>query len=107
MSYALRNTSEYLGKKGDTHWWAWTAFIDATEGDNINDIKYVEYQLHSSFKNPIKKSRKASDNFAITLNGWGTFVLRARIVFKDPQIKTLALSHNLVFEQGENEYENV
>ena len=107
MSYALRNKSEYLGKKGNTHWWSWTAFIDANEGDSINDIKYVEYQLHSSFKNPIKKSRKASDNFSITLKGWGTFLLRARVVFKDPQGKTLSLSHTLEFKQGGNEHENI
>lgn len=90
MSYALRNKSEYLGKKGNTHWWSWTAFIDANEGDSINDIKYVEYQLHSSFKNPIKKSRKASDNFSITLKGWGTFYCGQELF-----LKTLKSKHCL------------
>lgn len=107
MSYTLRNSSKYLGKKGDTHWWTWTAFIEASNGDTLNDVKYVEYQLHSSFTNPIKKSRKSSDGFSITLKGWGTFLLRARVVYKDPEKPALSLTHTLLFEDGDNEYENV
>lgn len=97
MSYSLQNTSRYLGEKGDTHWWSWTAFIKATDAESLKDIKYVEYQLHSSFENPIKKSRKESENFSITLKGWGTFLLRARIIFKDPNKEALLLTHDLKF----------
>lgn len=106
MSFALKNTSKYLGMKGGTGWWSWTAYIESLNGEDLNEIKYVEYKLHSSFENPIKKSRKFSEGFPITMKGWGTFELKARIVFKDSTIRPIQLSHDLRFEGGESQWEN-
>ncbi len=107
MSFILKNTSEYIGKKGETHWWSWTASIEATGNSSINDVKYVEYQLHSSFKNPVKRIRNSETGFAISAKGWGTFLLRARIMFKDLERKAVSLEHVLEFVDGDKEYENI
>lgn len=97
MSYTLTNNSEHAGTKGGTDWWRWTAFIEATDDSKLDDIKYVEYQLHSSFKNPIKRIRKPNDGFALSMKGWGTFLLRARLVFNDSSKVPITLEHELQF----------
>ncbi|WP_223789428.1 pYEATS domain-containing protein [Marinicella meishanensis] len=100
MSFALTNTSRFYDTQGGTDWWQWKAFIEASDKASLDDIEYVEYQLHSSFRNPIKKSRNAAKAFAITNLGWGTFMLRARVVFKDKSKEPLLLEHYLEFENS-------
>jgi transcription initiation factor IIF auxiliary subunit len=97
MSYVLTNSAEHVETKGGTNWWRWTAFIEAKGSSNLEKIKYVEYQLHSSFKNPIKRVRTSSDGFALSMKGWGTFLLRARVVFEDSSMKPIMLEHSLQF----------
>ena len=66
--------------------------------EELNKIEYVEYHLHSSFKNPVKRVRKIGGGFALSMKGWGTFNLKARVVFKDKNTNPLLLSHYLKFE---------
>ncbi len=98
MSFVLKNTSKYIEKKGKTHWWLWKAFIETSGISSLDDVKYVEYQLHSSFKNPVKRVRNPKTNFAISAKGWGTFLLRARVVFKDSERQIISLEHILEFD---------
>ena len=97
MSFELTNTASYLEKKGDTHWWEWTAFIDASSPSSLEDIEYVEYHLHSTFKTPVVRVRDSANGFAITRKGWGTFKLIAKLIFKSGK-KPLILSHELNFK---------
>lgn len=98
MSFTLTNTSQLLETKGSTSWWRWTAFIKADGGSDLYEIKYVEYQLHSSFKNPIKRVRNPTGGFVLTMKGWGIFQLKARVVFKEPDRTPLLLTHMLQFK---------
>ncbi len=95
----LNNTSKYLviDSIGDTNWWSWTAFIDEITEEELDSIEYVEYHLHPSFRNPIKRSRSKRNNFSITVKGWGVFELTARVKFKGDK-KNLFLTHKLEFE---------
>ena len=96
--FALRNDSVFVGRRGDTDWWEWTAYIAASEPDSLDHIKYVEYYLHSSFRNPVKRVRKKEGGFRLESKGWGTFELRAKVVFKDKVRSPVLLSHLLEFE---------
>jgi transcription initiation factor IIF auxiliary subunit len=65
--------------------WQWTAFVSGPS-DQIEKIECVQYTLHPTFPDPIKKVCSSTDPrhpFALTATGWGTFNLRARIEFKD------------------------
>jgi transcription initiation factor IIF auxiliary subunit len=93
----LENTSEFLRSEGSTNWWHWTAYIDSPDEEELDKIAYVEYHLHSSFKNPVKRVRKMRGGFPLTMKGWGTFQINARVVFKDKNTKDLSLSHQLKF----------
>ncbi len=98
----LKNSSKYLvlDSAGDTDWWSWTVYIDDLTQGELDSIKYVEYYLHPSFKNPIKRSRSSRDNFSITAKGWGTFEIKARVKYKNKK-PDIVLTHLLEFESKE------
>lgn len=95
--FTLKNSSSYVGKKGGTDWWDWTAFIECDPPDSFDEVDYVEYHLHSSFRNPVNRIRVKKGGFPFSTRGWGTFALRAKIVFKDKNQQPLLLSHDLEF----------
>lgn len=101
MTLSLTNTSEYIGQRGDTHWWSWTAYIEG-DSDELDDVAYVEYHLHPGFPNPIKRVKKRNGGFPLTAKGWGVFELKAKVVFREKgRLKTL--KHMLEFEGAEIE----
>lgn len=97
MSFKLTNTSNYIENVGDTHWWEWTARIEATPPSSLEDIDYVEYHLHSTFKSPVVRVKDPSDGFSLKRKGWGTFTLRAKLIFKSDNPPRI-LTHELSFE---------
>ena len=80
----------------------WNVYIVADESI-LNSIKYVEYTLHPSFPNPIRKiydkGSTPGKGFFIHSSGWGTFIIRVNVVFKDGVVRYL--EHKLSFsDQG-------
>lgn len=98
MSINLENTSTFIGNKGETDWWDWTAFVECDPPDELDDIQFVEYQLHPSFPNPVRRIYEKEGGFPMETRGWGIFSLRARVVFKDEEREPLILSRMLKFE---------
>jgi len=101
MSVVLKNIASYEGKKGDTDWWNWTAYIDATTPDSLDDIAYVEYHLHPTFRNPVRRVHTKKDGFPLKTSGWGVFELKAKLVFEDKSKAPIILSHYLQFETAD------
>ncbi len=97
MTIKLENKSRYLEKKGKTDWWEWTAFIEADDPQELEEIDYIEYRLHPSFKNPIVWVRKRENGFPLVRKGWGTFLLSAKVNFKDKTKSGIILNHHLRF----------
>lgn len=100
MPFQLTNTSSYSDRRGKTDWWDWTARIEATEPDSLADVDYVEYHLHPTFQNPVRRVKAGEGGFPLKSRGWGVFELRARIVFVDKSRTPLVLSHRLEFESA-------
>ena len=98
MPFDLKNTARLIDSRGSTDWWSWTAFIEPSGDASLDDVKYVEYILHPSFPNPIRRVRSPQDGFALTTKGWGVFPLTARVVFKDTSKNTIELEHYLQFK---------
>ena len=98
MSISLKNSSTYIEQKGATNWWKWTAFIECEPPDSLDEIEFVEYHLHPSFPNPIRRVMEKEGGFPMQTKGWGIFELRARVVFKDDDREPLVLKHMLEFE---------
>lgn len=100
MPFKLTNTSSYSRRNGETDWWDWTAHIESTPPDSLDEVAYVEYHLHPTFRNPVRRVREREGGFPLETRGWGTFELRARVVFKDKTRTPHLLSHELAFEDA-------
>jgi hypothetical protein len=70
------------------NWWRWSVWI---EGDSaaLNRIEYVEYTLHPSFPQPVRRIDDRSSKFRLDSEGWGEFLIRAQVVHKDGSKKSL------------------
>lgn len=79
MSLRIRNKWKYK----DSNRWDWEAFIDDDGSGELEDVDYVEYVLHPTFPNPIRKVKDPNNKFELKTNGWGTFNLKAFAVKND------------------------
>jgi len=90
----VSNTSKFVGDGR----WDWTVFIKADK-PVLDRIQCVEYTLHPSFPNPIRKvcaSGSSSQPFALSSNGWGTFAIKVRVMYRDKSLQQL--QYNLVLK---------
>lgn len=110
MTIRLKNESKYHGKKGETDWWEWTVFLEADTKNELDDVEYVIYQLHSTFNPPVVKVTERKGlytaeiailnevlerrGFPLTKLGKGYFVVYARVKFKSEKTP-LFLEHQL------------
>ena len=77
--------------------WDWTVFIDPRSND-LNRIKCVEYTLHHTFPDPVRivcSKGNVDRPFALSSNGWGTFLIRVRALYKDGSVRVFG--HQLHF----------
>jgi transcription initiation factor IIF auxiliary subunit len=78
--------------------WDWAVFI---VGDNstLKEIKCVEYTLHPTFPNPVHKictkGSTSGKGFFLSSSGWGTFIIKVKIMFKDGDVREF--KHQLRF----------
>lgn len=56
------------------------------EGD-LDSLKMVEYELHSTFKNPIRESTNRESGFPLNIWTWGEFDIYVIFHFKDGTTK--------------------
>ena len=91
-----RNSATYAGKDR----WDWTVFIEADD-ETLNQIECVEYILHPTFPDPVQKvcnNKSASGKgFFLNANGWGTFTVKMKVIFKDGEVRNL--KHDLLFSE--------
>lgn len=73
-------------------WWKWAVWIEAKE-ETLDLIEYVEWKLHPTFPNPIRKSQDRANKFRLQTGGWGVFQITARVQMKDG--KQIKLKHYL------------
>ena len=94
MAFKLKNTWKYVGDDR----WDWDAFIDDGGTGELKEVAYVEYVLHPTFRNPIRRVAQPQDNFRLQTNGWGVFELKAFIYKKDGQKEKLVHEIQLKYD---------
>src|SRR5262245_9599074 len=92
MSLKLRNTWNL--KEDD--WWEWEAFLDDGGSGELSNVDFVEYILHETFPDPIRRITKPDGGFRMQTAGWGTFDLKAFAHLKDG--KKIKLKHEIQLE---------
>ena len=73
-------------------WWKWAVWVDGPD-DALDAIEYVEWRLHPTFPNPVRKVSDRASKFRLETGGWGIFPIVARLQLKDKQ--QVKLHHNL------------
>lgn len=84
----IRQWEQYEGDD----WWRWAVWIDGSE-EALDRIDYVEWTLHPTFPDPIRKASNRSEKFRIETGGWGVFQIRALARAKDGS--SIRLKHQL------------
>ncbi len=89
MALKLRNRWHY--KEND--WWDWEVFLDDSGSGELSNVAYVEYVLHPTFLNPVRKISDSKGGFVLKTSGWGIFMLKAFVHTKDR--RKIKLKHEL------------
>lgn len=94
--YMLRQHSEYE----DNDWWNWEVFVEAADED-LDRIAYVEYTLHPTFANPVRKVIDRQTKFLLKEEGWASFTLYAKLFLKNEATVLLEQTLKLTYPDGE------
>lgn len=78
----FNNYAKLVGKRGDYEWFDWKIFVDVPK-EVLKKIKYVEYELHKTFPDPVRRMKNPRNRFAIETSGWGEFSIPIKVFFKD------------------------
>jgi transcription initiation factor IIF auxiliary subunit len=74
--------------------------LDSLSDEALDQIDYVEWTLHPTFPNPIRKTRNRSEKYRIETGGWGVFQIGARVQTKDGSSVRLRHSLSLHYPDG-------
>ena len=80
----VTNTAKYVGS-GRYDWTVYLVADDAT----LDTIRYVEYTLHPSFPDPVRRVENRKNKFAFSSNGWVEFNILIKVVYKDGRVSHL------------------
>lgn len=97
MALKLKNRWRYQGNDR----WEWEAFIDDENTGELDKVDLVEYVLHPTFSDPIRRTTDRRNAFALRTAGWGTFELKAFAHLKDGSRKKLTHELKLEYEPAE------
>jgi len=80
-------------------WWEWSVWIEGTEQE-LDTIKFVQYTLHPSFPNPVRKITDRASKFQLKTSGWGSFTIYAKVLHKDGNDTSLQQELTLYYPDG-------
>ena len=80
----IQQSEKYVGD----NWWNWSVWIEGTS-EEIEAVTSVEWQLHPTFANPIRRVTNKATNFRLDTSGWGVFPIHASVHLKNGNIEKL------------------
>ncbi len=87
----LENSSELTGSGR----YDWTVYVVAEE-PVLNEIDHVVYILHPSFTEPKRIIETRENNFSLSANGWGEFMVTAKVMLRSGEV--IPIEHWLKLE---------
>lgn len=78
----FNNTARPAGVQYGQDWFEWKVYVDEPK-DVLQRIEAVEYLLHRTFPNPLRKVTNANTKFALSSSGWGEFNIFITVFFKN------------------------
>jgi transcription initiation factor IIF auxiliary subunit len=89
VALSIQQNQEYEGNGR----WRWSVWLSGSP-EELDSIDYVDYILHPSFLNPVRRITDHTTSFRLDTSGWGTFTIHANIVYRDGHETPLA--HELI-----------
>jgi transcription initiation factor IIF auxiliary subunit len=93
--FEIEQSADYEGED----WWTWAVWVEG-DAESLDQIEFVEWSLHPTFSNPIRKIYDRSSNFRLETGGWGTFPIVARVHMKDGRDAKLRHYLELLYSDG-------
>jgi hypothetical protein len=94
-------------KQVGPEYWKWSAWI-AGPAEELNRIKEVVWILHSTFVNPVRRTKSRKSNFRLDTAGWGEFKINAELIYDTGGVEKLShwleLKRDLVTFKRNSEY---
>jgi transcription initiation factor IIF auxiliary subunit len=63
-------------------------YLEATDGASLSSINLVQYELHPTFREPIRVANDIRTHFEIQIWTYGYFGINATLVMKDGSTQT-------------------
>lgn len=81
-------------------------WVEASERE-LDEIEFVEYELHPSFKRKNRNSRNRPNNFSVTFWTWGMFNIKVSIHLHSGETKNIDYYLEYSLPSDRNEYVRV
>ena len=94
-SFQIQQSEKYEGDD----WWQWAVWLEGSD-DDLNHVESVEWTLHPTFPNPIRRKTDRTNKFKLETAGWGVFPIRARVKTKEGQEYVLTHQLKLHYQDG-------
>jgi transcription initiation factor IIF auxiliary subunit len=79
---------EQWEEKTSQDWWRWAVWIEGLDED-LDLIDFVEWTLHPTFPNPVRKVFDRDSKFRLATGGWAGFYITAKLQLKDGNFEKL------------------
>ena len=73
-------------------WWKWAVWIEGSD-EALDQVDYVEWTLHPTFPDPVRRVNNRAEKFRLETGGWGVFQIGARVQTKSGD--SFRLRHHL------------
>ena len=93
--FVIQQSENYEGDD----WWEWAVWLEGNDAD-LDNVEEVEWQLHPTFPNPIRRSSDRASRFKLETAGWGVFLILATVTMKDGAGFKLTHHLKLHYEDG-------
>ena len=80
----IQQSEKYVGD----NWWNWSVWIEGAS-EEIEAVTSVEWRLHPTFANPVRRVNDRTTNFRLDTSGWGVFPIHASVYLKGGEIEKL------------------
>lgn len=93
--FVIKQSENYEGD----NWWSWAVWLEGTD-TALDEVEFVEWKLHPTFPNPIRRTTDRENKYKIETAGWGVFPIHATVTMKGGKQYTLNHNLKLHYEDG-------
>jgi transcription initiation factor IIF auxiliary subunit len=80
-------------------WWQWAVWVEASD-QALEQIEHVEWTLHPTFPDPVRRATNRAQKFRLETGGWGVFPIIARLKMKSGDTVRLRYTLQLHYPDG-------